>query len=157
MRSILDKLRYFPFSSRQRRAMQGRAGFERDAFVEDIASGAFEREIAEELWDHLMEFVCVDAFQPHPDDELGYVYGIDEEELDEDLLLKLLTDHGIPIPSAEQVRPFGPVSTPRKAVKFLSACRRLGMDPALRHWMRRMTETALKSKGGTSWNCGQVI
>ena len=82
----------------------------------DAAAAAF-------VWNTLQDFVVVPSFTPHPTDSLEAVFGIAEEELDEDMILTLLADLGISIPDQEDVSSFGVIDTPLQVALFIARCR----------------------------------
>ncbi|HEX8258479.1 MAG TPA: hypothetical protein VF589_12685 [Allosphingosinicella sp.] len=121
---MLSWLLQLPFSRRQRIAMKLRGEVSLESFLNDISESPFEREVALSLWHHLRSQSVEPDFKPSPGDSLIHIYGIAEEELDEDLILSLLSKHGIPIPDPESITSFGPVSTPRDVVRFLAHLKR---------------------------------
>lgn len=116
---MLTWLLQLPFSRRQRIAMKLRGEVSLEGFLNDISGSPFEREVALSVWHYLRSESVEPDFKPLADDSLIHLYGIAEEELDEDLILSLLSKHGIPIPDPETITAFGPVSTPRDVVRFL--------------------------------------
>ena len=63
---------------------------------------------------------------PYPDDSSEHVYGLVDEDVDEDLVLRFLTECELPIPDRDFTEQFGVVDSPRRIVQFLNACRRRG-------------------------------
>jgi hypothetical protein len=72
----------------------------------------------------LKEWTVVPDFTPYPGDSSGSVFGIAEEELDEDLILSMLRELAVPIPTKAQVSAFGPVDTPLRIAQLVALCRR---------------------------------
>jgi hypothetical protein len=72
------------------------------------------------VWDHVQPFIVVDEFLPSPEDDIRKIYGIDEEELDEDLILTLLERLSIPVPEKAEVSKFGEIKTLRDVIMFIS-------------------------------------
>ena len=120
LRNVLS----FPFRDRQLRLMHDRKGATPNDFCESF-EGEFERAVAKKTLDYLQEFVMVDSFIPALDDSLLDIYGIADEELNEDILLQFLNDFDISIPSQQAVDEFGEVNTPRRVVEFVSFARNL--------------------------------
>jgi hypothetical protein len=71
----------------------------------------------------LSEWVVADNFTPYPEDNLHSVYGIAEEELDEDIILCLFEEMKIPLPSRDFLAVFGAVDTPLKIAQLVSSSR----------------------------------
>lgn len=121
--SALDFIFQLPFSWRQRRAMETRTAITRDAFVNAAARTPFEAEVAAEVWQRLRHEAVTDDFRPLPSDNLGELYGIAEEELDEDLILSLISQFGVRVPHQNVIDAFGPVETAEDVVRFISYLR----------------------------------
>jgi len=117
----LSRLLGGPFRKRQERLMLNRAHANRDIFI-DHANDDFERCVAIKLWDHLRGW-AIPNFQPQIDDDLLKVYGIAEEELDEDILINYMKIFEISVPSKSSVYNFGPINTPLGIIRFLSMAR----------------------------------
>jgi len=72
----------------------------------------------------LKDWTYSDAFTPYPADDLQNVFGIAEEELDEELILGILLELNVPLPSEESRQSIGPVQTPLQVASFVARCRR---------------------------------
>lgn len=112
---ILD----FPFRSRQRKALRDRSSVSRDSFAAAIAEDGFEREAAFHLWDILVAESLIDNFRPLPDDDFHYMYGLAEEDLDEDVIMRLLSEFKLPLPSPKLVERIGPINSPRLLMSLI--------------------------------------
>lgn len=123
LRTLLKNLLSLPFSARQRRLARNRPPLSETAFVEHIAEQGGDEMAAVALWRHLREW-AVDDFTPYPTDSLGSVFGIAEEELDEDLILGILRELNVPTPSSEMLSQFGAVDTPLRVAQLVALCRK---------------------------------
>lgn len=113
-----------PFNMRQRRLAAARTPMSREEFIEQVASTEIGKAAAAMFWEKLHEdnWICSeisDVFSPHPDDNLQKVYGIAEEELDEDIILEFIQKLDIEVPSKEVVNKIYPIETPRDLIKFI--------------------------------------
>ncbi|MGI4720473.1 MAG: hypothetical protein ACRYGO_05110 [Janthinobacterium lividum] len=61
---------------------------------------------------YLLDWIYVPGFTPYPEDKFSYIYGIAEEELDEDLILMILRCLNVKLPRMDQLTPYGVVDTP---------------------------------------------
>lgn len=48
-----------------------------------------------------------------------------QEELDENLILRMLRDFNLPIPDQDFLAQFGPMDSPQQVAIFISRCRKL--------------------------------
>ena len=122
MNLFLDLVQ-FPFRRRQKAARKGRDGVTRIGFVEQLAEAAAEKRAAGLLWDLLVEAAVIDDFRPLPDDSLPELYGLAEEELDEDLILHILQAMELPPPCPAALSEIGEVETPRDVMRLIRAAR----------------------------------
>ena len=100
-----------PWAARQRKLAKSRRPLSREEFIAVIANRGGDADAAGLIWSHLEAWGLESGFSPHPDDNLGSIYGIAEEELEEDLLANLLARLSIPLPTSEMLREFGSVNT----------------------------------------------
>jgi hypothetical protein len=119
---LLDLVQ-FPFRRRQKAARKERDGVTRKGFVEQLAAAPAEKRAAGLLWDLLVEAAVVDDFRPLPDDGLLELYGLAEEELDEDLILPILQAMELPPPCPATLSEIGEVKTPRDVMRLIRAAR----------------------------------
>lgn len=96
----LKRLLEMPFSGRQNRLANSRPAMSKERFVDAIASSGQGRMAAEVLWDKLVEARVCDRFTPYPDDDLLKVFGLAEEDLDEDVFLEIIEATGSSVRSA---------------------------------------------------------
>lgn len=121
---VLKNLLGLPFSSRQRRLAQKRQALSETEFVQRIADQGGDALAAAALWSRLKDWTYVNDFTPYPTDRLGSVFGIAEEELDEDLILGILRELNVPTPSNEFLSEFGVIDTPIRVAQLVALCRK---------------------------------
>jgi hypothetical protein len=124
MANIVERLFGVPFSWRQRRLARFRSPLTESDFVKSITEFGGDRMAAVVLWRRLKDWTSVRDFTPYPGDSLGFVFGIAEEELDEDLILDVLKELAVPIPTQAQLSAFGPIDTPLRIAQLVAFCRR---------------------------------
>lgn len=115
LRRLLER----PLSSKQRRLAASRPPMSKEQFVDAVASTDLGHSAADMLWEKLAEATVYDKFSPYPDDDLLKVFGLAEEDLDEDVILEIIMATGSVVPEREQLRKFGPVNTPADIVKLV--------------------------------------
>ena len=125
MPNILEKLVYLPFSLRQRRLARTRRPLSEAQFASQIADRGGDAQAALAIWRHLSQWISADGFAPDPSDSLGSVFGISEEELDEDLVLGVFAELGLKQPTTALAFEFGRLDTPLRVAQFVAHCRRL--------------------------------
>lgn len=118
----LKSLFEMPFSARQRRLAASRPPLSKDDFIAKIASDDRGRGAAALLWDKLNAAKVREELSPYPDDDLLRVYGLADEDLDEDIILAIIRDVGVPVPDREMLASFGQVSTPSDIVRLIEKC-----------------------------------
>jgi hypothetical protein len=112
-----------PFSGRQARLAQKREALNEAEFVRRIADEGGDRDAATVLWTKLLNLRYPDNFTPYPSDSLLKVFGIAEEELDEDLILAILKELNVRPPSKELLSQFGAIDTPLRVAQLIALCR----------------------------------
>lgn len=117
--NALDFVVQFPFSWRQSRARALREDMTRDRFIHGLGSDELERQAAGMLWDKLIAVAVVPDFRPFPDDNFLYMYGLADEDLDEDIILAILTSLGRILPSPAVIRNIGPIASPKEFVQLV--------------------------------------
>ena len=120
--SGLKALFEMPFSSRQRKLASSRPAISESDFVDRTASSDLGRAAATSLWKKLQDVKVRDELTPYPDDDLLRVYGLADEDLDEDIILAVIKEVGASVPSREVVTAFGPVRTPLDVVRLVESC-----------------------------------
>jgi hypothetical protein len=121
---MLDFLLQLPFSWRQRRAVASRTAMTRECFVAELATDPVEEKAAALLWDKLIEVSVVPELRPYPDDDLLRLYGLADEDLDDDIIVDVFQRIGIPLPPTAIVTNAGHITTPRKIIQLV----RLSVD-----------------------------
>ncbi|MDH0865009.1 hypothetical protein [Mitsuaria sp. GD03876] len=71
----------------------------------------------------LMVLVDEPGFTPHPGDSLLRVFGLAEEDKDEDLILAVLEELGLRPPDQATVMAFGEIDTPLRVAEFVTLAR----------------------------------
>jgi hypothetical protein len=104
---------------RQRRAVASRASITREGFIAELAAEPVEEEAAALLWDKLVEIVIVPGLSPWPDDEFLWLYGLAEEDLDEDIVVDIFQRLGIDLPTSDVVQRVGAITTPRHFIQLV--------------------------------------
>lgn len=122
---FLQKVLALPFSRRQERLAMERPRLSEDQFAKQVVDEGGDEEAAYIIRKKLCDWAYAGEFTPYPDDDLTRVYGIAEEELDEDLILAVLNELGVPPPNAEQLKEFGSVETPLRVARLVSFARSL--------------------------------
>ena len=88
--------------------------------MQQIVSQGGDRDAAIAVWEELKDSTHGNGFTPAPSDSLSSLFGIAEEELDEDLILAILQKLNVPIPDQEFVSAFGVVDTPLQVARFVA-------------------------------------
>lgn len=117
--SLLQAAFALPFSLRQRRLAKQRPPMEECTFVERIAAEGGDEDAARMVRTRLIDWVYVSGFTPYPDDRLSQIYGITEEELDDDLILQILRNLKIEPPTFEVLRVFGDIDSPVRIAQLV--------------------------------------
>jgi hypothetical protein len=117
--SMIQRILDWPFRGRQQRAMKAREGYSKDDFREHLSNAGGDTEVIEEVWTILKDH-AIDGFKPKPEDNLQYIYGLAEEDLDEDVILRLLQAYSCRIPSESELASMKPVDTVQDLVLFVS-------------------------------------
>ncbi|MGE5833238.1 MAG: hypothetical protein ACM4AI_02040 [Acidobacteriota bacterium] len=113
-----------PFSLRQRHLARDRKALTETEFVRRIMDQGGDPDAAISAWGRLRDWGYEEGFTPYPEDSLGSVFGITEEEKDEDLVLSILKELDVPVPSQETINGFGKVETLLQIAKFVAFCRK---------------------------------
>lgn len=117
IKTAVARLLQQPFLSRQERLRQTRSANGPVDFAEVFPNATA---IAAEVWARLRSVAVVDEFPVHPDDDLTFVYGLADDDLDS-LCLDLLRRCGCRIPDPKETAKLSPVRTAADLVKFLAA------------------------------------
>lgn len=119
----LDFVIQLPFSWRQRQARRLRDDITREQFIAALAQDDFEARAAALLWDKLVEAAMIEDFRPLPDDDFLRLYGLAEEDLDEDIILEILIGLGIGVPPPGVAGEAGPIGSPRDLLRLVRLAR----------------------------------
>jgi hypothetical protein len=103
----------------QKRLARSRQHWTEADFVTYFTELGVGPEIATAVWRQLQPEIMVEGFTPAPEDDLGTVFRIAEEELDE-FVLSLLTTCSCRIPPASETKAMTPIRTVRDLVEFLA-------------------------------------
>lgn len=101
------------------RLAANRPRMSKEQFVNDVASSDLGRLAADLLWEKLVEVAVCDQFTPYPSDDLLKVFGLAEEDLDEDIIFEIITTIGSTVPGSVVLKEFGPVNTPADIVRLI--------------------------------------
>jgi hypothetical protein len=123
-RQALQAILALPLSLRQRRLARARKPLAESEFVQRIVDQGGDSMAAVAVWRRLREWCVMEGFTPYPGDSLASVFGIAEEELDEDLILGILTELNLQPPSEQLLKDFGPVDTPVRVAQLVGLSRR---------------------------------
>ena len=91
-------------------------------FIDAIAADGGDREAATFIRKFLVDW-SLPEFSPYPDDDLGRIYYLYEEERDEDLILGAIEAAGLPQPPQRFADDFGPVDSPLQVARFVARWR----------------------------------
>lgn len=112
-----------PFSLRQRKLIHTRKAMSREEFIESIVNKGGDGEAASMLWEAIFSSRVIDGFTPYPDDSLGHLFGIAEEDLDEDIIMRIFHELNIPLPNTSFVKSFGPIDTALDVARLIRETR----------------------------------
>ena len=118
--TMLQRILDWPFRGRQLRAMNLREGYTKDHFQEQLLNAGADTETIEQVWTLLADH-AVEGFKPKPEDNLQYLFGLAEEDLDEEVILALLEANGCHIPNESEVARMGPLDSVHDLVMFVSS------------------------------------
>lgn len=122
---IVQRVLAFPFSGRQSALAKSRPALSHSDFVDSVTRSGGDPKAAELVHLKLQDWIYHENFTPYPEDSLGSVFGIAEEELDEDLILDILVKLDLPSPSHEEVAAFGPIDTAIDVARFITSVRQV--------------------------------
>lgn len=108
----------WPFRSRQQRLMADRVLYTRSEFAQFFLERDVPRPIVDETWNALVEAAVIPGFRPKPEDELLATFGLADEDLDEDVVLRILERCGCRIPTPDEVMHSRPFKTVADLVEF---------------------------------------
>ena len=114
----LKNLLEFPLEKTQAGLAASRSPISKADFVDRAGKTEKGRKVAGFVWEKLDVLKVVSQFSPDPADDLLRVYGLAEEDLDEDIILESLRAAGLRTPTQEEVKRAGPINTPADIVKL---------------------------------------
>lgn len=121
---ILKSIFSMPFNLRQKRLTQSRDPLSKSKFVQQIVDNDGDMEAAEIIHQMLQDWIYVNEFTPYPTDNLETVFGIAEEELDEDIIQGILNQLNVATPSKTCIDSLGSVNTSIKIAKLIKLSKR---------------------------------
>lgn len=125
-KGVVQRFLARPFSTRQLALANNRPPLSQSDFVSRIAQAGGADDAATIIHSKLQDWIYHDGFSPYPDDSLGSVFGIAEEELDEDIILDVLNKLGLSAPPQQVVEAFGPIDTATDIARFVARARSVG-------------------------------
>jgi len=123
MKNLVQKVLAFPLSGRQSTLSKNRSPLSKFDFIDSIIQSGGDQEAAEMVHSKLQDWIYYEGFTPYPDDSLSSVFGIAEEELDEDLILDIFMKLSLSTPSQQEVTTFGPIDTPTGVAQLVALAR----------------------------------
>ncbi|HLL30426.1 MAG TPA: hypothetical protein VK403_05470 [Allosphingosinicella sp.] len=116
--NAIDFVVQLPFSWRQQRVQAQRNSVSRERFIAALANNEIEVRAAGHLWDKLREIAVVRDFRPCPEDDFLHLYGLADEDLDEDVILAILTVMEREPPSPAALQRIGKIRSPREFMQL---------------------------------------
>ena len=107
-----------PFQKRQKDTFDERAEYNKESFVNHFN---LPKEISGAVWDILCSDESVEGFKPHPTDDLAFMFGLADDDLDE-IILNILSSSGRKFPTQEAANKIAPLINIEDLVVFLSQC-----------------------------------
>lgn len=129
---IVQKFLALPFSARQSALAKKRTAISHSDFVSLITRSGGDAGAADLIHSKLQDWIYHNSFTPHPDDSLSAVFGIAEEELDEDIIMDVLATLGLSAPPQQEVTAFGPIDTATRVAQFVALARTANNSRGLR-------------------------
>src|SRR5712671_7945474 len=117
--SLMQRVFGWPFRGRQLRAMASRYSYSRDDFRKYFAATGAASNVIDAVWETLIDHAVIE-FKPMPEDNLQYIFGLADEDLDIDVVLQLLKNCGCRIPKPDEIEKMGSIDTVEDLVRFVS-------------------------------------
>jgi hypothetical protein len=114
--TTLRRILQWPFLQRQERLLEARKHHSREAFLKSVGAD----DVAAAVWEALQHEAVVEGFKPMPEDDLGTIFGIADDDLDE-VSLTLLQLCGCRIPLPSETRNMPAVTTVLELIHFVRA------------------------------------
>lgn len=94
----------FPFRQRQKLALKARQEVSKCDFIAGVSGTDLEKRAAGLLWYLLVNAAMIDDFRLLPDDSLYHMYGLAEDDLDEDIILFIIRELGLRYPTLQLLK-----------------------------------------------------
>jgi hypothetical protein len=121
----MENLKFYlglPYTARQRSLSRSRAPMDKPAFVAEISAAGGDEDAAAFVWDNLSQYVFHGGYTVYPEDSFYHLFGIANEEVDEDIVLAYLEKSGLSVPLAQQAAT-GSVDSALEICRFISKVR----------------------------------
>ncbi|HEX8534731.1 MAG TPA: hypothetical protein VF662_11235 [Allosphingosinicella sp.] len=112
-----------PLRRKQRSALKSRYDVTKDSFVRSMADDPLDEAVASFIWDFLVDAAVVIDFKPLPDDNFLRMYGLAEEDLDDDLILRTFENLQLPPPSSSTIEQVGEIKCPQDIMRLVRLSR----------------------------------
>lgn len=122
-KGIVQRFLARPFSTRQLALAKKRSPLSQSDFASRISQSGGDEDAALIVYSKLQDWIYHHSFSAYPDDSLSSLFGIADEELDEDIILDVLTKLGIFPPSQQMVEAFDPIDTAADIARFVARAR----------------------------------
>lgn len=106
--------------------MRARRRYSRADFARFFSAKGVPEEIAEGVWNCMVEAADVEGFKPRPEDDLQKVLGLVDQDLDEKILQPLLQRFDCHVPTQDDVGKIEPVKTVADVVEFIAEMKKRG-------------------------------
>ncbi|MEX2963688.1 hypothetical protein [Microbulbifer sp. TYP-18] len=107
-----------PFDDRQKATIPSREKYQKKDFINYFDCRS---DIPSIVWDKLVKEESIKGFKPCPKDEVSFMFGLADEDLDE-FIVSVLNTCNITIPRSSEVENMNPVRTVEDIVVFVSNC-----------------------------------
>lgn len=125
---VIQRLLAQPFTFRQLKLSKSRPPLSQAEFASRVAQAGGASDAAIIVHSKLQDWIYHDGFSPYPDDSLSWIFGIAEEELDEDIIFDLLTNLDLPVPPKAIIEKFGPIDSAADIARFVANVRSASRD-----------------------------
>ncbi|HXC74279.1 MAG TPA: hypothetical protein VN640_06320 [Sphingomicrobium sp.] len=129
-KSLVQRILAFPFSGRQSALSKSRPSLSASDFVGLIRDSGGDVEAAKIIHSKLQDWIYHQSFTPYPGDSLASVFGIAEEELDEDLILDVFSILELATPSEPELKAFGVIDTATDIARLVALTRSIEQPSA---------------------------
>lgn len=126
---IINRIFGWPHFGRQRRLVAKREAYSKTEFIDFFRERGVKEAIADATWTALVQAAVVSDFKPLPDDNLLEVFGLADDDLDEDIVLQLLQDTSAAIPTPAELSVLPPIETVSDLVQLIARQSAAGRHP----------------------------